>query len=411
VSGSYAYVADWYGGGGIRVINVADPAKPQLVTFYDTPGSQRAVATLGNYMYTTSDSSGLYMADITNPSSPQQVGAFDTIANANGIAAAGSYVYVADGSSGLAILYYGDQPPNPSSYTISGQIRDASNNPIANVLVSSSSGASATTDANGAYTLSGLAAGTYILTPSKAGLSFEPVSRTISVPPSATGQDFTTPVSTYTISGRLLDTNANPLARAIVSDGAGNTATTGTDGTYTLTGLVAGSYTLRPQKAGYRFTPASRNITLPPDASEQNFAARTSQLFLPLSMRSSVVLCDAYEPNDNRFNDQVYGPLFSGLPYRAEICEDDEDDNYYLETTTVAPIQLSLELSDNLVNHASIWLYEQSNLDKPFCGTGPVTANTYRVLCPILSPGRYIVRVYPDIFRPGYTYTLYVTYT
>ncbi|PKO20485.1 MAG: hypothetical protein CVU38_19825, partial [Chloroflexi bacterium HGW-Chloroflexi-1] len=47
------------------------------------------------------------------------------------------------------------------------------------------------TDGEGNYTLGGLAAGTYTITPSKSGWTFSPVSRTVSVPPDATGKDFT----------------------------------------------------------------------------------------------------------------------------------------------------------------------------------------------------------------------------
>jgi hypothetical protein len=36
VSGSYAYVADGYG--GLRIINVSNPSNPTEVGFYDTPG-------------------------------------------------------------------------------------------------------------------------------------------------------------------------------------------------------------------------------------------------------------------------------------------------------------------------------------------------------------------------------------
>jgi len=48
----------------------------------------------------------------------------------------------------------------------------------------------ATTDANGDYTLSGLPEGTYTLAPFQDGSTFNPASRTVSVPPSKSGQDF-----------------------------------------------------------------------------------------------------------------------------------------------------------------------------------------------------------------------------
>ncbi len=78
----------------------------------------------------------------------------------------------------------------PGYSSVSGRIVDNSTNAISGVTVSVGSVASATTDGNGAYTISGLAAGTYTLTPSKSGYTFTPASRTVTVPPDATGQDF-----------------------------------------------------------------------------------------------------------------------------------------------------------------------------------------------------------------------------
>ncbi len=77
-----------------------------------------------------------------------------------------------------------------SLYTISGRVRDGSGNPIPGVTLSDSVGHTATTDSNGSYALSGLAAGMYTITPSKSGYTFSPPSRTVSVPPDATGLDF-----------------------------------------------------------------------------------------------------------------------------------------------------------------------------------------------------------------------------
>jgi len=76
---------------------------------------------------------------------------------------------------------------NPGS-TISGRVTDAASQPLTDVTVSAGAGSSATTDSNGAYTISGLAAGTYTLTPSKSGYSFFP--RTVSVPPDALDVSF-----------------------------------------------------------------------------------------------------------------------------------------------------------------------------------------------------------------------------
>jgi Tol biopolymer transport system component len=78
-------------------------------------------------------------------------------------------------------------------YAISGHVSDAAGNPLADVTISAYSGGSATTDGSGTYTFTNLITGTYTLTPHKHIYTFTPTTRTVSVPPDATGQDFTAP--------------------------------------------------------------------------------------------------------------------------------------------------------------------------------------------------------------------------
>ena len=85
------------------------------------------------------------------------------------------------------------KPENLVTYSISGRVSDGSSNGIADVSLSDGTGHTALTNSSGNYTLSGLAAGTHTITPSKSGYTFLPASRTVTVPPSATNQDFTLP--------------------------------------------------------------------------------------------------------------------------------------------------------------------------------------------------------------------------
>ncbi|MBL7064127.1 MAG: carboxypeptidase regulatory-like domain-containing protein [Anaerolineae bacterium] len=75
-------------------------------------------------------------------------------------------------------------------YTISGQVLDGDGQPISDVQISAGGTYSATTDASGVYTITKLLSGTYTLTPSP-GTFWSPETRTVTVPPDATGQDFT----------------------------------------------------------------------------------------------------------------------------------------------------------------------------------------------------------------------------
>ena len=90
----------------------------------------------------------------------------------------------------LAASWGGQRTPE-STYSISGQVIDINNNPIPSVTLHDDMGRTATTDHNGNYTLTGLAAGTHMVSPFKSGYTFNPAPRTVNVPPDATRQDFT----------------------------------------------------------------------------------------------------------------------------------------------------------------------------------------------------------------------------
>ena len=170
-------------------------------------------------------------------------------------------------------------PPNATNqnftatpiYSISGHIVDNNNNALAGVTLSAGANYTTTTDANGNYTLNGLPAGTYPLTPAKPGYTFSPALRNVTVPASATAQNFVGSLITYAVSGQIVTGSNSPLAGVTLSDGAGHSTTTDANGNYTLTGLVPGAYTLTPSKTGRIFSPASRAVTLPPNATNQNF--------------------------------------------------------------------------------------------------------------------------------------------
>ena len=71
---------------------------------------------------------------------------------------------------------------------------------------------------------SGLAAGTYTLTASKSGYAFAPSSRTVAVPPDASGQDFVGTPLTYAVAGHVSDGSGQPVSAVTVADGAGRRA-------------------------------------------------------------------------------------------------------------------------------------------------------------------------------------------
>jgi hypothetical protein len=95
------------------------------------------------------------------------------------------------------------------------------------------------------------------------------------VPPDASGQDFTAACITATsiITGQVIDESGVPLAGVLLTSSSGESTTTNAAGIYTFDNLEAGDYTLTPTLTGYTFTPATRTVSVPPDASGQDFIA------------------------------------------------------------------------------------------------------------------------------------------
>ena len=172
------------------------------------------------------------------------------------------------------------------TYSISGTASLSGGGPLAGatMTLTGAAGATTTTAADGTYTFTGLANGGYTVTPSLAGYTFTPTSRAVTVSgANVGGQDFTgTPTggATYSISGTvvmLTSTGNIPIAGVTITltGAAGATTTTNALGQYTFTGLANGNYTVTPSKAGLRFVPIRRNVTISgSNVTGQNFTGR-----------------------------------------------------------------------------------------------------------------------------------------
>ncbi len=82
------------------------------------------------------------------------------------------------------------------------------------------------------------------------------------------------------ISGRVTTTTGTPLAGVTVQVLQGGTAvaaaTTGADGTYSISGLAVGRYSVAASAAGYTFGPrVRRNVSLPPAKKNVSFVGST----------------------------------------------------------------------------------------------------------------------------------------
>jgi hypothetical protein len=158
------------------------------------------------------------------------------------------------------------------TYTISGTV---SGGPGAGVGVSLSGAATASTvtDATGAYTFSGLANGSYTVTPSLTDYTFAPVNIPVVVSnANKSGEDFVATVS-FTISGTV---SGDIAAGVGVSLSGAATASTVTDatGAYSFSGLANGSYTVTPSLTDFTFDPTSIPVVVSgSNIANQNFTA------------------------------------------------------------------------------------------------------------------------------------------
>ncbi len=81
---------------------------------------------------------------------------------------------------------------------------------------------------------------------------------------------------TYSISGFVLDALGTALAGVAVATSVGS-ATSAADGSFSIAGHAAGTYTLTPTKTGYVFAPSSRALTVAAaNLTGENFIAQTT---------------------------------------------------------------------------------------------------------------------------------------
>lgn len=117
ISGQYAYVAA--GNGGLRIIDVSNPAIPIEVGSFEYSAPQHLindVSVAGNYVYIVSDINGiLSVLDITNPAVPREIANL-WIAFGSGVSVVGNHAYVTEGQR-LRIINVAD-PTHPTELSV-----------------------------------------------------------------------------------------------------------------------------------------------------------------------------------------------------------------------------------------------------------------------------------------------------
>jgi hypothetical protein len=113
-------------------------------------------------------------------------------------------------------------------------------------------GGTATTDANGNYTLTGVPVGTVQLVASASGFQSATQSVTVSGGNTSTA-NFTLAAgaATGTVTGKITNASSGAIVAAATVSWSGGSTTTNTSGIYTLTNVTAGTQNITAVKTGY----------------------------------------------------------------------------------------------------------------------------------------------------------------
>ncbi len=230
------------------------------------------------------------------------------------------------------------------TFNLSGAISPAAAGSGAKVTLSGAATTTATADGAGNYTFPGLANGTYAVTPSRTGYTFNPSTQTATVTgANVTGVNFTAQTSpTFSISGTITPTTGGSAATVTLSGAAPATAITDGAGNYMFTGLGNGTYTVTPTNAGFAFAPATQSVTVSSaNVSGVNFTA-SAQVTHSVALTwiaSSTPTVTGYNVYRSTVSGTAYAKINSSLVLAPLISYTDatvlNSTTYYYVTTSV----------------------------------------------------------------------------
>jgi len=153
-------------------------------------------------------------------------------------------------------------PLSGQTFGISGTISPPLGGGGATVTLGAAANATTTASASGAYSFSGLANGTYTVTPSNPGFTFTPPVQSVVINGASVSAVNFVAGAGYMISGTLSPA-ANGVGATVALTGSVNASTTVTgSGTFTFTGLPPGYYTVTPSRTNATFSPLSQSVSI-----------------------------------------------------------------------------------------------------------------------------------------------------
>ncbi|MFC1552339.1 SUMF1/EgtB/PvdO family nonheme iron enzyme [Candidatus Latescibacterota bacterium] len=171
-----------------------------------------------------------------------------------------------------------------NTYTISGTVTGTDSVQV--TMSGDSSDSQEVVADGGTYSFTVNESGNYTITPSKSGFTFTPVNQAFNNVATSQSQNFIAtdiPPNTYTISGIV--SGADGITITLSGDKSESVAVN--DGAaYSFLVNERGNYTVTPTKAGYTFTPASKDFTEVTSTKTQNFSAIENIVPIDITMVS-----------------------------------------------------------------------------------------------------------------------------
>jgi len=249
--------------------------------------------------------------------SPAATLAFNSAAMRTSEATYGGQIVQSGLSAGNFVLNSGlflSMVARQESYSISGKVADLSAAPISGVTLTCGSSVS-TTDNNGLYTLSGLAAGSCSLTPTKNGYTFSPsVMNNLSVPPSLGDRNFLgifTPTPTTTNTPVSSATATNTPAPSTTA-----TSTSTPSATATNTSIPTETPTNTPPPVINTPTPTNPPVPCSNIVLNGGFETRSDWL-LPVTAYSADYSIDQAKSGSWSMRAGILNPIYNRYSYSS----------------------------------------------------------------------------------------------
>lgn len=140
--------------GGVSVINVLDPQKPEQIGLIDTRGTAKRLARKGSLLFVADGNRGLTILDVADPTRPSGVGMLETFGDTQDVSVTSNYAFLANGAAGIWIIDISN-PTKPAPISVVDTPGNARGVYVSEIYVPSTEGEAATPDASQAMTLWG----------------------------------------------------------------------------------------------------------------------------------------------------------------------------------------------------------------------------------------------------------------